>query len=131
LAPEDKYSCSQAVIEFPYVLYVPIVCGFQSLWINNLHANATILGNTLLDVFFSVISVPLMSYACHDVTQLDRRVVSIIISSIGISLFINHVVKTHWCSFMIHASVWPMCLCEAPTSVPQYMVQQSRVVVVH
>jgi hypothetical protein len=51
-----------------------------------------------------------MSYACHDVTQLDRREASIfiIISSIGISLSINHVVKTRRYSFMIHASVRPM-----------------------
>jgi hypothetical protein len=59
LAPEDGYSYSQAVIEFPYVLYVPIVHGFQSLWINGLDANAAILGNTLLIFFFSVISVPI------------------------------------------------------------------------
>jgi hypothetical protein len=51
-----------------------------------------------------------MSYVCHDVTQLDGREVSIfiVISSVGITLSINHVVKTRWCSFMIHAYVWPM-----------------------
>jgi hypothetical protein len=59
LAPEDGYSYSEAVIEFPYVMYVPIVRGFQSLWINILDANVTILGNTLLIFFFSVISVPI------------------------------------------------------------------------
>jgi hypothetical protein len=59
LTPEDRYLYSQAVIEFPYVLYVSIVCGFQSLWINSLDANTAILGNTLLVFFFSVISVPI------------------------------------------------------------------------
>jgi predicted signal transduction protein with EAL and GGDEF domain len=59
LAHEDGYSYSQAVIEFSYVLYVLIVCGFQSLWINSLDVNTTILGNTLLIFFFSVISVPI------------------------------------------------------------------------
>jgi hypothetical protein len=59
LAPEDGYSYSQVVIEFSYVMYVPIVCSFQSLWINSLDVNATILGNTLLVFFFSVISVPI------------------------------------------------------------------------
>jgi hypothetical protein len=59
LAPKDGYSYSQAIIEFPYVLYVPIICGFQSLWINSLYVNAVILGNTLLVFFFSVISVPI------------------------------------------------------------------------
>jgi hypothetical protein len=110
LAPEDGYSYSQAVIEFVYVLYVPIVRGFQSLWINNLDANVAILGNTLLVFFFSVISVPINAYACHDVTQLDGREASIfiVISFVGIFLSINHVVKTHRCSFMTHASVWPM-----------------------
>jgi hypothetical protein len=51
-----------------------------------------------------------MSYTCHDATQLDGREASIfiVISSIGISLSINHVVKTRRCSFMIHASVRPM-----------------------
>jgi hypothetical protein len=58
LAPEGGYSHSHAVIEFAYALYV-IVCGFQSLWINSLDANAAILGNTLLVFFFSVISVPI------------------------------------------------------------------------
>jgi nitroreductase len=53
LAPEDGYSYSQAIIEFRNVLYVPIVRGFQSLWINSLDANAAILGNTLF-VFSSV-----------------------------------------------------------------------------
>jgi hypothetical protein len=28
LAPEDGYSYSQAIIEFPYVMYVPIIHGF-------------------------------------------------------------------------------------------------------
>jgi hypothetical protein len=48
-----------------------------------------------------------MSYAYHDVTKLDGREASIfiIISSVGISLSINHVVKTCRCFFMIHASV--------------------------
>jgi hypothetical protein len=59
LAPEDRYSYSQAIIGFSYVLYVPIVCGFQSLWINSLDANVTILVNTLLIFFFSIISVPI------------------------------------------------------------------------
>ena len=59
LAPEDGYSHSHVIIEFSYVLYVPIVRDFQSLWINSLDANATILGNTLLVFFFSVISVPI------------------------------------------------------------------------
>jgi hypothetical protein len=49
-----------------------------------------------------------MSYACHDVTQLDGREANIfiIVSSVGMSLSINHVVKTRRCSFIIHASVW-------------------------
>jgi hypothetical protein len=44
-----------------------------------------------------------MSYACHDVTQLDEREANIfiVISSVGMSLSINHVVKTRRCSFMI------------------------------
>jgi hypothetical protein len=48
-----------------------------------------------------------MSYVCHDVTQLDGREVNIfiVISSVGMSLSINHVVKTRRCSFMIQASV--------------------------
>jgi hypothetical protein len=48
-----------------------------------------------------------MSYACHDVTQLDGREANnfIIISSVGMSLSINHMVKTRWCSFMIQASM--------------------------
>jgi hypothetical protein len=48
-----------------------------------------------------------MSYACHDITQLDGREfnVSIVISSVGMSFLINHVVKTHRCSFMIQESV--------------------------
>jgi hypothetical protein len=110
LAPEDGYSYSQAVIEFPYGMYVLIVRGFQSSWINSLDANAAILGNILLVFFFSVICVPLMSYACHDVTELDGREASIfiIISSVGISLSINDVVKTRRYTFMIHASVRPM-----------------------
>jgi hypothetical protein len=85
LTPEDGYSYSQAVIEFPYVLYVPIIHGFQSLWINSLDAY-------------------------HDATQLDGQEASIfiVISSVGISLSINHVVKTRQCSFMIHASMRPM-----------------------
>jgi hypothetical protein len=51
-----------------------------------------------------------MSYDCHNVTQLDGRETSIfiVISSVGISLSINHVVKIRWCSFMIHASMCPM-----------------------
>jgi hypothetical protein len=51
-----------------------------------------------------------MSYTCHDVTQLDGQEASIfiVISFVGISLSINHVVKTYRCSFMIHASVRPM-----------------------
>jgi hypothetical protein len=51
-----------------------------------------------------------MSYACHNVTQLDGQddSIFIVISSIGISLSINHVVKTRQCSFMIHVSVRPM-----------------------
>jgi hypothetical protein len=51
-----------------------------------------------------------MSYACHDVTQFDGRETSIfiVISFVGISLSNNHVVKTRQCSFIIHASVWPM-----------------------
>jgi hypothetical protein len=57
LASEDGYSYSQVVIEFSYVLNVPIIRGFQSLWINSLDANTAILGNTLLVFFFSVISV--------------------------------------------------------------------------
>jgi hypothetical protein len=58
LAPEDGYSYSQAIIEFPYVvLSVPIVRGFQSLWVNSLNVNVTILDNTLLVFLFSVISV--------------------------------------------------------------------------
>jgi hypothetical protein len=40
-------------------MYVPIIRGFQSIWINSLDANAAILGNTLLVFFFSVISVPI------------------------------------------------------------------------
>jgi hypothetical protein len=47
LAPKDGYSYSQIAIEFSYVMYVPIVRGFQSFWINSLDANAAILGNTL------------------------------------------------------------------------------------
>jgi hypothetical protein len=36
-----------------------------------------------------------MSYACHNVTQLDRREANIfiVISSVGMSLSISHVVK--------------------------------------
>jgi hypothetical protein len=51
-----------------------------------------------------------MSYAYHDITQLDGREDSIfiVIYSIGISLSINHVVKICHCSFMIHASVRPI-----------------------
>jgi hypothetical protein len=51
-----------------------------------------------------------MPYSCHDVTQRDGREANIfiIISSVGISLSVNHVVKTRQCSFMIHASVRPM-----------------------
>jgi hypothetical protein len=51
-----------------------------------------------------------MSYACHNVTQLDGREASIfiVISSVSISLSINHVVKIRRFSFMIHASVRPM-----------------------
>jgi hypothetical protein len=107
LAPEDGYSYSQAVIEFPYILYVPIVRGFQSLWINSLDVNVAILGNTLLVFFFCIISVPLMSYACHDVTQLDGQEASIFIitSSIVISLSINHVMKNM--SVLFHDP----CLC--------------------
>jgi hypothetical protein len=30
LAPEDMYLHSHSIIEFPYVLYVPIVRGFHS-----------------------------------------------------------------------------------------------------
>jgi hypothetical protein len=52
----------------------------------------------------------LMLYDCHDITQLDGQKVSIfiVISSEGISLCINHMVKTRRCFFMIHASVQPM-----------------------
>jgi hypothetical protein len=48
-----------------------------------------------------------MSYTCYDVTQLDRREANIfiIVSSVGMSLSINHMVKTCWCSFVIQASV--------------------------
>jgi hypothetical protein len=48
-----------------------------------------------------------MSSACHDVTQLNGREANIfiVVSSIGMSLSINHVVKTRGCSFMIQASV--------------------------
>jgi hypothetical protein len=44
-----------------------------------------------------------MSYACHDVTQLDgwEANIFIVVPSIGMSLFINHVVKTRRCSFVI------------------------------
>jgi hypothetical protein len=46
-----------------------------------------------------------MSYAYHDITQLDGREANIfiVISSVGMCLFINHVVKTRRCSFMIQA----------------------------
>jgi hypothetical protein len=49
-----------------------------------------------------------MSYTCHDVTQLDGREsnIFIVISSVGMSLSINLVVKTRQCSFMIQTSVW-------------------------
>jgi hypothetical protein len=48
-----------------------------------------------------------MSYICHDVTQLDRREANIfiIVSFVGMSLSINHVVKIRQCSFMIQTSV--------------------------
>jgi hypothetical protein len=48
-----------------------------------------------------------MSHACHNVTQLDGREASIfiVISSVGMSLSINHVVKICRCSFMIQAFV--------------------------
>jgi hypothetical protein len=51
-----------------------------------------------------------MSYTCHDVTLLDGREVNIfiIISSVGMSFFINHVVKTPQCSFMIQESMWSL-----------------------
>jgi hypothetical protein len=57
-----------------------------------------------------------MSYACHDVTQLDGREANIfiVITSIGISLSINHVVKTRRCSFMIHAYVWSVLSLHSP-----------------
>jgi hypothetical protein len=38
-------------------MYLPIVRGFQFLWINSLDVNATILGDIVLVFFFSVISV--------------------------------------------------------------------------
>jgi hypothetical protein len=48
-----------------------------------------------------------MLYAYYDVTQFDRREANIfiVISSVGMSLSINHVVKTRRCSFMIQTSV--------------------------
>jgi hypothetical protein len=48
-----------------------------------------------------------MSYACHDITQLDEldTKIFIFVSSVGMSLSINHVVKTRRCSFVIQASV--------------------------
>jgi hypothetical protein len=48
-----------------------------------------------------------MSYACYDVTQLDGREANIfiVVSSVDMSLSINHVVKTRRCSFVIQASV--------------------------
>jgi hypothetical protein len=51
-----------------------------------------------------------MSYACHDVTQLDGREANIfiVVSSVGMSLSINHVVKTRRCYFMIQASMQSM-----------------------
>jgi hypothetical protein len=75
--------------------------------------NATILDNTPHVLFFCVISVSLMSYACHNVTQLDGHEANIfiVISSVGMSFSINHVVKTRRCSFIIQESVWSLlCL---------------------
>jgi hypothetical protein len=46
LTLKDVYLQSRVIIESPYVLYVPIVCGFHSYWINSLNTNAAILGNT-------------------------------------------------------------------------------------
>jgi hypothetical protein len=48
-----------------------------------------------------------MSYVCHDVTQFDgpEANIFIVISSVEMSLSINHVVKTRRCSFMIQTSV--------------------------
>jgi hypothetical protein len=48
-----------------------------------------------------------MSYACHDVTQLDGQEANIfiVISSIGMCLSINYVVKTRRWSFMIQTFV--------------------------
>jgi hypothetical protein len=57
LTLKDMYLQSCAVIEFSYVMYVPIVRGFYSQWIKILDTNATIFGNTPPIFFFCVISV--------------------------------------------------------------------------
>jgi hypothetical protein len=74
-----------------------------------------------------------MSYACYDVTQLDGQEVNIfiIISSVGMFLSINHVVKTCRCSFMIQSSVQSVYLFAALTSVHRCTAQQSQAAVIH